>query len=222
MNAKEARKIDKNEREIAFMDANAALYPTGSPGEKVAGLMREDILLVRKYSSGQISGVEERLMHVGEKQDDMDELMQFMTLMDNASTVLADEFPGIENMFGLPRNRSERSILMAARAQYDLSEPYETAMKDFDLEPNFRAEMLTLINRIEVANAAADASGGKSVGSTGGLKAAIARLTKNSKKLDAINRNKFRGNPVKLAEWLTAAHLERDPQRKDNPSQPPA
>ena len=215
MNAREARKFDRDERQIAFMDANAALYPEGSPGAAVADLMRPDILLVRQYMAGQISGVEERSMHIEEKQDDLEELQEVMTEMDNASIFLADRFPGIENVFGVPRNRSERSILAAARAQYDLSEQYEASMKPLMPErPDFRAEMLALINSIDETNAAADVSGGQSVGSTGGLKAALARLDKNSKKLDAVNRNKFRSNPVKLAEWLTASHLERAPKPK--------
>lgn len=218
MNAKEARKFDKYERETAFMDANRELYPAGSPGTLIADLMRPDILLVRQYAAGQISGVDERSMHIEGKQDDLDDLIDIMKQMDNAAVFLADEHPGIENVFGVPRNRSERSILAAARAQHDLSEQYETAMKPLIAEPaDFRGEMLTLINNIDAANAAADVSGGESVGSTGGLKDALARLGKNSKKLDAVNRNKFRRDPVKLAEWLTASHLERDPRRKGTP-----
>ena len=40
------------------------------------------------------------------------------------------------------------------------------------------------------------------------------RLAALSRKLDAINRNKFRSDPAKMGAWLTASHLEREPGSK--------
>jgi len=119
-------------------------------------------------------------------------------MLDYASEALADEFPGIENLFGLPRNRGEQSVLAAAQAQYEASAQYEAALIELDLPANFRARMQALINDINAANNAADASGARGTGSTSALRAAIARLNQNSKKLDAINRIKYRGNRRQL------------------------
>lgn len=214
MNARETKKFDKNEREMAFADDSAADYAANSPGAKIAKLMRDDIALVKQFAAGQKGGTDERAMHIDNKIDALDELKELMNLLDTAADALADDFPGIENLFGLPRNRSEVSILAAAQSQYEQSAQYEAAFVEYDLPAGFRARMLTLINDIGEANAAADTSGAHGTGSTGGLKAALRRLNSNSKKFDAINRIKYRNNPAKLGAWLRANHLEREPQSK--------
>lgn len=221
MEAKEMRKFDRGEREEAFMTDNADDFPKDSPGDKVIKLMRDDIALVRQYAAGQAGGTDERAQHVDEKDDLMDELMNTMRLLDYAADAQADEFPGIENLYGLPRNRSEQSILAAARAQYDASAQHEAGMIEYDLPQTFRADMLDLINRINQANQSADIAGEHGTGSTGGLKAAISRLNKNSKKLDRISRIKYRNDPEKLAAWIRASHLERDPQPARKTDAPP-
>ncbi len=213
MEDKERRKFDRAERQAAYMAANAADYAAKSPGEKVAAQINADIVLVREFAAGQTGGGRERSQHISSKHDDLDDLKELMKMLDRAGDALEDEFPGIENLFGLPRNRNEANILAAAQAQYQASEQYEAALIEYDLPATFRAGMLQLIDRINAANNAADTSGTMSAGSTGGLKAAVERLNQNSKKLDSINRNKLRDDPAKFAAWTTANHLERDPQR---------
>ncbi len=220
MEDKERRKFDRAERQAAYMTANAADYAANSPGAKTAALLKTDIEAVKGFAAGQASGADGRSQHVSSKHDDLDDLKELMKMLDRAGDALEDEFPGIENLFGLPRNRNEHSILAAAQAQYDASEQYESALLEYDLPPTFRADMLDLISAINAANEAADTSGTAGAGSTGGLKAAIARLNEHSKKLDNINRNKLRSDPAKLAAWTTANHLERDPQRTTAPKQP--
>lgn len=220
MRDRERRKFDKFERSDAFMVDNAADHPKDSLGDKIVKLMRGDIALVRQYAAGQMGGVDERAMHVEDKQDDLDDLIAILKLLDLAGDGLADEFPGIENIFGVPRNRSEQSILAASRSQYDSSEQYEADIIEQGLQETFRADMLTLINRIEAKNQAADIAGEQSTGATGGLKAALSRLTQNSKKLDAHLRIKYRNDPVKLSAWRRANHLERDP-KPSNPIDKP-
>lgn len=218
MEDRETRKLDKFERQDAFMVDNAADFPNDSPGDKIITLMRADIALVRQYAAGQVGGVDTRSMHIVDKEDDLEELVRLMRLLDLAGDILADQYPGIENIFGVPRNRSEQSILAAARAQYDASEQYEAAIIEQEVPATFRADMLGLLDSIAAANQSADIAHEQGAGSTGGLKAAIARLDKNSKKLDAVNRIKYRNNPQKLAAWMIASHLERPPKKKKNES----
>ncbi|MBC7796186.1 MAG: hypothetical protein H7Z37_04845, partial [Pyrinomonadaceae bacterium] len=146
------------------------------------------------------------------KNEDLRELKDLMKMLDRAADALADEVEGIENLFGLPRNRSEQSILAAARAQYEAAAKYEQQFIEYDLPVDFRAEMKTAIENIEAANDAADVSGTIGTGATSGLKALLSNLSAMSKKLDSVNRNKHRDNPTKLGAWITASHLERAPK----------
>ena len=166
------------------------------------------------FAAGQTGGADSKAQHIENKTDDLNELKELMQMLDRAADALADDAPGIENLFGLPRNRSEQSILAAARAQYAAAEQYESQLKEYDLPADFRQQMQTLIQNIEAANNQADASGETRSGSTSGLKAVLDRLAALSRKLDAINRNKFRSDPAKMGAWLTASHLEREPGSK--------
>lgn len=217
MEAKERRKLDKFEREMAFMTANATDFPANSPGGKIMPQFAAAIAQAKQFAAGQSGGAAGKALHIDNKGDDLDDLKELMRMLDNAADALGDELPGIENLFGLPRNRSEASLLAAARAQHSASEQYENRLIEYDLPGTFRADMLRLINDIDRANNAADTSGTGGAGSTGGLKATLAELGALSKKIDAINRNKHRANPAKMSAWTTASHLERDPQAAKKP-----
>jgi hypothetical protein len=56
------------------------------------------------------------------------------------------------------------------------------------------------------------------VGATAEQEAAIEEMLENRAELDRVLKNHFRNDPVKLAEWLTASHIER--RRRDNQNQP--
>lgn len=175
--------------------------------------MRVDVLLVKEFAAGKTGETGKRAQHIENKHEDLEELEDFLKLLDLAADALADDFPGIENLFGVPRNRSQQSILAAARAQYELSGQYEAAMIENELPETFRAEMNRLIEQIEQANESADTADERRTGSTAGLRAAMSRLAANSKKLNAVCRIKYRGNPQKMGEWERANHLERPPQK---------
>lgn len=216
MRDRERNKLDKYEREAAFMAANAGDYAPGSRGATITAQFAAEIANAKALAAGQTGGADERAQHIEVKGDALDELKRLMKRLDRAGDILEDDFPGIENLFGLPLNRSEASVLAAARAQYTASADYEAALIECDLPADFRVRMNNLIDEIDAANRAADTSGGQSVGSTGALKASIEKLGKLSRHLDRINRNKHEADPQKLGAWLTASHLQKAPKPAKN------
>lgn len=213
MRDRERNKLDKYEREAAFMADNADDYAPGSRGATIAAQFAAEISNAKTLAAGQTGGADERAQHVDVKGDALDELKRLMKRLDRAGDVLEDDFPGIENLFGLPLNRSEASILAAARAQHTASADYEAALIECDLPADFRQTMNNLIVEIDAANAAADVAGEHSAGSTNAFRTSIEKLGKYSRHLDRINRNKHEASPRKLGAWLTASHLERAPKK---------
>ena len=220
MRDRDVRQLDKHERQSAFATENAADFPAGSRGERLMKLMRDDIALIKRAAAGQISGAGERAQQIETKEEDLEDLMEWLKLLDYAADMLADDFPGIENLFGVPRNRSEQSIVAAGRSQHDLSAQYEAAMIEEDVPATFRSQMKTLIERIEQRNESADIAGENSSGSVAEINAAMSRLAKNSKKFDALCRIKYRGNAAKMGAWERANHLERDPKGNKSSNNP--
>jgi hypothetical protein len=140
--------------------------------------------------------------------------------MNRAANSMADEIEGVEDLFRLPRRRSEQNWLAVGRTFYNDSEAYEEAFLDYDLPAEFRADLLALINAVEAAASGADSSAAQTGGATGGLVAAFREAGKYSNKLNGIVENKYDNNAQKLSEWKTAAHLEAAPERKQDDSPP--
>lgn len=212
MRDNERRKLDKYERELAYIKANAADYAKNSPADKIIVQFADAIAQVKTLAAQQFTGADGKAQHIDAKADYLQDLKDLMKMLDRAADALGDEVEGIENIFGLPRNRSEQSLLAAARAQYEAAAKYEKQLIEYDLPADFRAEMKTAIENIETANANADVSNTIGTGATSGLKALMSNLGAMSKKLDSVNRNKHRNNPTKLGAWITASHLERAPK----------
>jgi hypothetical protein len=75
----------------------------------------------------------------------------------------------------------------------------------------------------DLEEAIAKQSGGvdSHVTSAVGIDEAIARGMEIVRRLDAIVRTKYANNPMVLAEWIRAKHVERGPRRQKNATPPP-
>ena len=216
----ERRKLDKFERQDAFMIENAADFPVGSPGNAAAVVNRAIIAEMNSLAAEQVSGSSAAAQAVGNKDEDLDDLWEMMRNMNRAANAFEDEVPGSDLQFRLPRNRSEQNILATARAYYADSEPLQATFVEYGLTAFFRTALQSKITSIEQKNAQADTSVEQRAGATGGLTDAARRGMANSRKLDAVVRIKYANNPQKLAAWTVASHLDKAPKSKETQPAP--
>ena len=214
MNRNQIRRIDKYERETLFISENPQDFPADSPAEKTAQAQNADIQLIKTLASEQASG--ESSQHISLKDDYLEEIWMLIRMINRAANSMDDEIPAIENLFRLPRNRSDRNILAAAQAYYRDSEPYETAFVEYSVPQGFRDRLRTLIESAESAAASADTAQSNKSGATGEMKEAFAHCAARSVKLNGMVKNKYFNNPNKLTAWMTASHLERAPQHTED------
>lgn len=207
------RKLDKFERQEAFMIDNAADFPAGTPGNTTAEVNRAVIAELNSLAAAQVSGGSSAAAAIGNKDDDFDEIYAMMRNMNRAANAFEVEEPGSNLKFRLPRNRSEQNILATARAYHADSEPLEARFIEYGLDERFRNNLQTLITSIELKNAQADTSLEQRAGATGGLIDAARRGMENSRRMNAIVRIKYADSPQKLAAWTVASHLERAPKK---------
>lgn len=212
MRDRERNEIDSFDRQNVHMIDNAADFPAGSSGAAVSALFAAGLTEVKTLAAAQVGGIDQREQQVEIKDDLLADLKAMMRRMDKAGDILEDQFPGIENLFGVPRNSSEMSVLSAARAQYDASAQYETEMKAEIGIGDFRPQLLNLINAVESASSAADLAAEQSAGSTFAFKSKMSQMRKWSRKLDKINRLKYENTPQKMGAWIMAKHIEAAPQ----------
>jgi hypothetical protein len=220
MNNSQQRKLSKYQAEEAFMADNAADFPDESAGQRTAAELGAIIVRIQGLSGEQRSNMARQ--SIGLKADKLQQLIELLQMMNRAASAMADEVDGIETLFRMPRRRSEEIWLSTARAFHRDSAPFERQFLGYDLPPAFRADLMTLINEVEAAAAAANIAGGQRAGATGGLTEAFKTAGQLSRKLNAIVLNKYNRNAQKLAAWAVASHLEAASRQREAPAAPAA
>lgn len=209
----ERRKLEKFEREQAFMTENAADFPKDSPGDKAAKTHSDIIEELRELAARQISGGSAAAQSFSGKEDALDDLQQMIRNLNRAANAFADEVPGSEMQFRLPRNRSQQNLLATARSFLKDAQPLKTKFVEYGLADDFLAQRQTAITAFDTAGANADTGAGEQSAAVEGLRDAARRGMTNANKLNAVVRIKYQHNPQKLAAWTVASHLEREPKR---------
>lgn len=212
------RKQDKFKRQDAFMVENAADFLRDSPGDEFAKVNRDIAAEIDELAAQQISGGSSSAQAVDNKDEDVDRVWAILKSMNRSAVAFDYQEPGSAEKYRLPGNRSEQIILATARSWRIDSEPLEAKFVRFGTVEGYRAELQTLITRIEAYNAQADANLEKRGEATGGLTDAAKRGMENSRRLDRVVRNKYANNPRKLAAWAIASHLEAAPKCKPKPT----
>jgi len=215
MDAFQQRKLNKYQAESAFMTDNERDFPPASPGGIAAAALSAVIALILSLAGQQSSQAANQ--QIGIKGELLEDLKRLLRKINRAANALAEEIDGIEDLFRMPRRRSEENWLAAARAFYTDSAPFEDDFINYDLSATFRDDLMALIAAIEAAASAADTAEEQRGGATGGLIDEFRQAGKLSRRLNAIVRNKYDGNAQKLAAWEIASHLEAAPKRTPKP-----
>ena len=219
MRAVERRKLDKFEREQAFLNDNAADFPADSAGGKAAAKLTGVIDEIHALAGEQIGGESAARQSVAGKSDAYEDMWQMIRNINRAANAFSDEVPNIEDRFRLPRIRSQENIAATARAFKTDAAPLAAKFVEYGLANDFLEQMQADIDAFDAENTGADSGGVQRSAATGGLLDAARRGMDVSRKLDSIVKIKYQSNPQKLAAWRVASHLERDPQTAP-PTQP--
>jgi len=213
------RKLDKGEREQAFMADNAADFPSG-PGATSAVLHTAIIDEMNTLAAQQISGFAGKQAEVDIKGNALDAMKEIIDQMNRAANAFTDEIPGSDMKFRKPRNRSQQNIRATALAFLTDGSPIKAKFIEYGLADTFIDDLQAAIDAYDAAVNAEDTSESHQAAATGGMADAAKRLFANGKKLDSIVRIKYANNPQKLAAWTVASHLEKAPQHPTPPAPP--
>lgn len=213
MLASQRRRLNKYQAQITFMNDNVSDFPANSPGARTKNTLSQAVQTILTLAAAQSSNA--RMMHIGIKADNLDKLTRLMLKMSRAAQAMEDEIEGVDDLFRMTRNRSEQSILAAARIFYRDSDSYNENFLEYDLPATFRADLMSLVTAIEAGGDAADSAFAEKGGATGALPDAYHTAAKASRKLEGIVKIKYDDDPQKLAQWKIASHLEAPPDYED-------
>ena len=143
-----------------------------------------------------------------------------MAIHETAIT-LAQTTPGLDDKFRLPHNLTYGNVLPFARAFAADAAPLQADFIACAMPADFLAQLNTAITAFAGATDTQSGGKGAKAKATTGISSNLQTAFQSVRGLDAIVHNKYRNDPVTLAEWATARHVERTP-RHAKPAPAPA
>lgn len=206
-------KLDRHERQLTYLTENAVDFPASSLGGKMIAALRAEVALFRELAVQQTASSDDSRMHVDNKDKAFIEIFKLLKKISRAAQALDDVIPNLKAKFHTPRNRSQKSLNTLARTYYRESEGFESEFIGCNLPETFRADLLTLIQKIETTQNALDFASHTQGSATGGLRESIRRQSRLSTQIDKLVRNTYDADAAKIAGWEIASHLEHAPRR---------
>ena len=125
--------------------------------------------------------------------------------------------PGFRRLFRVPDDNSDQKLLAAAREFVEEGNRFKADFMRLGVPEDLFDKLNDDINSLETAIAAKVQANTETVGATAGIDDEIERGMDAEEILDAIMKNVYYDNPVKLAEWMSARHVRRSPKRTATP-----
>ena len=145
-------------------------------------------------------------------------LREDLEAINRTARAMAADVPGLSDKFRLPPMRNDQLLINAARASAADAVPFEALFIAHEMPADFLADLNEDIAALEKSIGNQSSGVGNAVAARVGIETTVEDGVAVLRRLDAIVRNKFANNPVVLAEWATASHVERAPRRRKGAS----
>jgi hypothetical protein len=223
MNDRDIRRYDSFKRVQTFGDDNAGDFAAGGVAQANFTTIDQVIADLDKAKAGQVTNAN----------TSMDTLLNAVRLdiqniTRTAAAVDQDE-PGFADKFHPPKAYNPAALLTTADAfllqladQPTDSNAVKTAKAAMvakfvahEISAAFVTNLQTDRQAITNAQAAIESGSEDRVGNTAAINPLIQQGMKALNTLDAIMHNKYSAQPDKMAAWMSASHIERDPKRNN-------
>jgi len=220
MTDEQRRYIDAFIRIVQFgIDEGASYPPVGTTSFDALALIIENYQASSAEQSSAIGDASEKFELKDIKRE---ELREMISVTSRTAKAMRYEFPGIEEQFAMPKNRTDADILATARAFVTNGTPLIADFGAYGLVGTWFDQMTTAANEFEATFGPAAAALADRAEATAELQDWIVQGMRHRRILDGVSRNIFANNVGKLAAWIQASHIERPPKKKEPaPPEPP-
>lgn len=197
-----------------FGTENAADFPAGSVGAAQFALIAAVVDGIEAAAAGQISGLGESARQFEIKMTARENLRDELTAIGRTARSMEKAFNGISDKYRFRRNLTDAAMLASARAfAADIGE-HEADFIAYGLPPTFINDLTAAADAFEAAFTATAAARSEHITATAANPSQAETGMEAKRVLDGIIKNKYAGNPGKLAAWAAAAHVERPLKRR--------
>lgn len=211
--------LDKYEMFTRVQDlcgVHAAAFPDGSRGAAQVAIVAEVIATPDGETARYASSMSSVRQNATEKKEARKALREEMRAINLNARVREREIPGFADKFRMPSPCGDQKLINIARSfAADAAAQFAEFIKS-DMPNDFVETLNTKIGALEAAIERKNVNSEGQVAARARIKEALKRGMNAVRELDAIMRNKFRGNPVVLAEWEHAIRLA--PAKRKTPA----
>ena len=215
----ERRRLDALKRCVQFYQDNIADLGSGITKIKFQAL--EALVNLSDDKSADVeSNLGEGAGATDQKATIRENLRDKCAAISETAKGMEPDFDGISAIFRFRRNLNDADLLAKAMAFAQSAVAYEADFITYLLPATFIADLNTEITAFETAiNTQTSKTDGR-VESHVELANAIGDGMKLTRTLKRLVRNKYAGDPGKIAAWESASHVEKAPEKKDEPAEP--
>jgi len=195
-----------------FGVAHAADFTATSKGGALFAVVVAGVPKVGTAAAAQVSGGEAAKSGTDTKAVAFQWLHDDLMAIHQTAATLAQTTPGLDDKFRLPHNLTYGNILPIARAFAADAAPLQADFVACEMPADFLAQLNTAITTFAGATDTQSGGKGAKAKATTGISSNLQTAFQAVRGLDAIVHNKYRNDPVTLAEWATARHVERTPR----------
>ena len=195
-----------------FGIAHVADFTATSKGGALFASVAAGVPKIGSAAAAQVSGGEATKSGTDTKAVTFQWLHDDLMAIHQTAVTLAQTAPGLDDKFRLPHNLTYGNILPTARAFATDAAPLQADFVACEMPADFLQHLNADITAF--AGATDTQSGGKGAKAKGttGISSNLQTAFQAVQGLDAIVHNKYCNDPVTLAEWATARHVERTPR----------
>ena len=115
---------------------------------------------------------------------------------------------GFRRLFRIPDGDGVQGLIAAGRQFVEEGINHKTDFARLGIDEAYTNALAADLDDLEATAAAKAGAHAKTVGATAGIDSEIERAMEAEIFLDALMKNVYRDNPVKLAAWRTARHVK--------------
>lgn len=209
MDDRQLRQTERNIRVNDFLALNLDDFSSNAVATAKITALSGQVAKIQREHQNQLSGSTNIRQNYTLAGDAYDVLIDAMRDIRDFAKSMAQEVPGLETKFRLPRTGRKLGLIAAARVFAEDAEAIKQQFIDYGMDEDFIEDLTAKANTLEQSLSEAKSSVGNRVGATDSLEQEISQTNKLVQSLDPIVRRTYRNNLTKLSAWYYASHVER-------------
>lgn len=208
MNSLTIRRYETLKRVRDFGVSKSSDFPAKSFGRELFNKVTQCVTDLENHGANQATGRGAAQSTTTSKASVRKNLRDMLMAMNRTARVMAYEMPGVDNKFRFPHQASDQALLNTARAFTAAALSLKANFIKHEHPADFIDQLTALIASFEEAATQQTAARGTRVVARVGIDETISQGMQTIRQLDVVIRNKFQADPLTLAAWEQARHVE--------------